>query len=105
MIQMTVNNSVMGSLESVAFTDHQDPFSLVDMFVILGPYVRDIGEEPIGPYASECILRWCVKTYTAEANSGTFYETTTGKRLVSNPSGSSIVGLCDNGINFTVKEQ
>jgi hypothetical protein len=54
LIQMTVNNTFMDHLESIAFKDYQGP--LVDMFChFYDPYVREIGEEAIGPYASECV--------------------------------------------------
>jgi hypothetical protein len=100
MIQMTVNNSATDQLESVAFKGYGYP--LADMFVILAPYTNGDGEIAIGPYASECIIQWCVKQYTAEVKNGTFYETTTGKIWLFDSAGSSIVGLRDNGTNFTV---
>jgi hypothetical protein len=59
-------------------------------------------EIPVGPYASECIIQWCVKQYTAEVENGTFRETATGKIWLFGSAGSSIVGLRDNGTNFTV---
>ena len=61
-----------------------------------------IGEIPVGPYASECIIRWCVRRYTAEVGNGTFHETTTSKIWLFDSAGPSIVGLRDNGTNFTV---
>lgn len=72
------------------------------MFVILTPYTNKVGEIPVGPYASECIIQWCVKQYTAEVKNGTFHETTTGKIWLFDSASSSIVSLRDNGTNFTV---
>jgi hypothetical protein len=100
LIQMTVNNSATDQLESIAFKGYGYP--LVDMFVILAPYTNEIGEIPVGPYASECIIQWCVKQYTAGVKNGTFNETTTGKIWIFDSAGSSIVGLRDNGTDFTV---
>ena len=82
-IQMTVNNSLqLGNPEpnSIAFQTHNS--TLLDLFVIAVDNESTIdGYNQYGPYASECILEFCVQDFTAEETNGTFIETRNGKGL------------------------
>lgn len=79
-IQMTVNNTMDeydGTLSSIAFMGHNS--SLVDMFVIALDNRTTMDGYVLGPYATECILEFCVQDYTAVERNGTFTETRKGK--------------------------
>lgn len=122
-VTMTVNNTQQtnpindSSYASLAFTNFS--FPPLDVFVILGNYTGEVaaGNDNTkgGPYASECILDFCVQNYTASSSNGTFIETASSEPLFMdarsspcndvNPGSSAPNGGCSvqqNGLNYTV---
>ncbi|KAK3679841.1 hypothetical protein LTR78_000217 [Recurvomyces mirabilis] len=87
------------AFESVAFTDSLYP--LLDMFVVVGNYSSKPDNQgktmPIGPFASECRVTFCIQQYNASSTNGSFSETAIGAPVLLNTSTTGVnLGDADN---------
>ena len=80
-IAMTVNTTIPGdnsrytTYDSVAFSDAD--LTLLDVFTIIPKYGDSNDVAVYGPYASECVLRFCVQNLSSSATNGIFSENPT----------------------------
>ena len=83
LFSMTMNNTIdtdNAVLRSIAFPENKDIFPLIDFFTIIGPYNASAANlTQIGPYAAECVLRFCVQSYFAYESDGIFQEISSGE--------------------------
>ena len=89
LLSLTINNSQIDQLPSVAFPGNRSEMSLLDLFVLVGPANYTSGVETAA-FASECLLDVCLQSYSASEVNGTFREEPKGApQLLSRPLGSS----------------
>lgn len=100
-IAMTVNTTsdlLSDLIPSIAYTDWSEP--LVDVFTIIAQY-GDSDNNLHGPYASECILQFCVQDHSSAVVNGSFTENDLNTPCYINYSSSTQV--TEGGKNYSVE--
>lgn len=93
LIAMAVNNTYTANVDSIAYKEWQGP--LADVFTIVAEYSHT------GPFASECIVQFCIRDHSASVVNGTFKESELNTPRYFNYSDTT--NLTDGGKNYSIE--
>ena len=76
MIVKPTSNSLDLLIDSLEYADYVWP--VLDVYTIIASYGGNPGNKVLGPFASECILQYCVQNFSASSTNGSFTENVEG---------------------------